>query len=422
MKKRDNRADNNGGGGVARWLNIGGILVDIRKGLRELMVTVGLAAVLELLEADRTALCGPRSQLQQERKASRYGYDSGKLVVGGRKISVRKPRVRSPEGREMPLPAWKEFSDEDPLRSRIMEQILVGVSTRNYGRSLEPLEGERAESVSRSSVSRHFAVATERKLQEFLSRSLERTDFPALMVDGTRMGDHVLVVLLGIDATGRKHVLGLREGSTENEEVCKSMFSDCIARGLKVERARLFVIDGGKGLRRAIRSVFGNWALIQRCRIHKMRNVLEHLPQSKRSWVKAAIAKAWSAGSVAGARRELKGLAQQLKGTHPGAASSLEEGLEETLTIISLGLTGSLAASLCSTNPIENLNGSLKRIVRNVKRWRGGSMALRWAATTLLDAQRNFRRLRGYRQMPELLAALQRAAANSSIDARKQVA
>ena len=149
------------------------------------------------------------------------------------------------------------------------------------------------------------------------------------------------------------------------------MFSDCIARGLKIERARLFVIDGGKGLRKAIRSVFGNWALIQRCRIHKMRNVLEHLPQSKRSWVKAAIAKAWSACSVAAARRELKNLAHQLKGTHPGAASSLEEGLEETLTIISLGLTGNLVASLCSTNPIENLNGSLKRIARNVKRWRG---------------------------------------------------
>ncbi len=415
MKKRDERADNNG---AARWLDIGGILVDIRKGLRELMVTVGLAAVMELLEVERTALCGPRSKLQQERKASRYGYDTGKLVVGGRKISVRKPRVRSSGGKEIPLPAWQELSDEDPLRSRVMEQILVGVSTRNYVRSLEPLEEQPAESVSRSSVSRHFAIATERKLQEFLSRSLERVDFPVLMVDGTRMGDHVLVVLLGIDATGRKHVLGLREGSTENEEVCKSLFSDCIARGLKVERARLFVIDGGKGLRKAIRSVFGNWALIQRCRVHKMRNITEHLPQSKRSWVKAAVAKAWSAGSVAAARRELKSLAHQLKGAHPGAASSLEEGLEETLTIISLGVSGTLRDSLCSTNPIENLNGSMKKIARNVKRWRGGSMAMRWAATTLLESQKSFRRLRGCRQMPELLAALDKVAASSSITGR----
>lgn len=419
MKKRGERADKNGS---VRWLDIGGILVDIRKGLRELMVTVGLAAVMELLEAERTALCGPRSRLQQERKASRYGYDAGKLVVGGRKISVRKPRVRSSAGKEIPLPAWQELSDEDPLRSRVMEQILVGVSTRNYARSLEPLAEEPAESVSRSSVSRHFAVATERKLQEFLSSSLEGVDFPALMVDGTRMGDHVLVLLLGIDATGRKHVLGLREGSTENEEVCKSLFSDCIARGLKVERARLFVIDGGKGLRKAIRSVFGNWALIQRCRIHKMRNVLEHLPQSKRSWVKAAIAKAWSADTVAAARRELKSLAHQLKGTHPGAASSLEEGLEETLTIISLGITGNLADSLCSTNPIENLNGSMKKIARNVKRWRGGLMAVRWAATTLLESQKNFRRLRGCRQMPELLAALDKVASSPSIDGRKKAA
>jgi transposase-like protein len=419
MKKRNERADNNG---TARWLDIGGILVDIRKGLRELMVRVGLAAVMELLEAERTTLCGPRSKLQQERKASRYGYDTGKLVVGGRKISVRKPRVRSSGGKEIPLPAWQELSDEDPLRSRVMEQILVGVSTRNYARSLEPLAEEPGESVSRSSVSRHFAVATERKLAEFLSCSLEGVDFPALMVDGTRMGEHVLVVMLGIDATGRKHVLGLREGSTENEEVCKSLFSDCIARGLKLERARLFVIDGGKGLRKAIRSVFGNWALIQRCRIHKMRNVLEHLPQSKRSWVKAAIAKAWSADNVAAARRQLKSLAHQLKGMHPGAAASLEEGLEETLTIISLGISGTLADSLCSTNPIENLNGSMKKIARNVKRWRGGSMALRWASTILLEAQKNFRRLRGCRQMPELLAALDKVAASPSIDPRKKAA
>lgn len=305
MKKRWERADNNGGGSAARWLDIGGILIDIRKGLRELMITVGLAAVTELLEGERRALCGPRNQPQQERKASRYGYDTGKVVVGGRKISVRKPRVRSSGGGEIPLPAWQELSNEDPLRSRVMEQILVGVSTRNYARSLEPIKAEPAESVSRSSVSRHFAVATERKLQEFLSVSLKGKDFPALMVDGTRMGDHVLVVLLGIDASGRKHVLGLREGSTENEEVCKSLFSDCVARGLKVDRARLFVIDGGKGLRKAIRSVFGNWALIQRCRIHKMRNVLEHLPQSKRSWVKAAITKAWAAGSVVAARRKV---------------------------------------------------------------------------------------------------------------------
>ena len=335
---------------------------------------------------------------------------------------MRKPRVRTTKGGEKQLPVWRQMADEDPLRSRVVEQILVGVSSRNYGRSLEPIEGEPAESVSHSSVSRQFVAATERKVDEFFSRSLQRIDFPALMIDGTRLGDHVLVVLLGIDASGRKHVLGLQEGSTENEEVCKSLFSNCIERGLKVERMRLFVIDGGKGLRKAIRSVFGNWALIARCRVHKMRNVLEHLPASKRCWVKAAIAKAWAVGSLAEAKRQLNSLAHQLKGVHPGAASSLQEGLEETLTIISLGLTGSLAASLCSTNPIENLQGSLKRIARNVKRWRGGSMALRWAATALMEAQHKFRRLRGCRQMPELLAALDKVAASSGIDRSKQVA
>jgi len=230
------------------------------------------------------------------------------------------------------------------------------------------------------------------------------------------------VVALGIDASGAKHVLGLREGTTESEQVCRSLLTDLLDRGLKVERLRLFVIDGGKGLRKAIRSVFGSWALIQRCQVHKMRNVLEHLPESRRAEVKKVIARAWSPDNVEQAQKQLKRLMYEMNGMHPGAASSLAEGLEETLTLLSLAIRGTLARSLTTTNPIENLQGSLKRIARNVKRWRGGSMALRWAGTAFIEAQKKFRRLRGCSNMPQLLAALVAASATSNIANNKQVA
>jgi transposase-like protein len=215
------------------------------------------------------------------------------------------------------------------------------------------------------------------------------------MLDGTGFGDHTLVVALGIDVQGRKEVLGVAEGSTENEAVCRRLLANLVDRGLPAERARLFVIDGGKGLRKAIRGIFGDWALVQRCQFHKIRNVVEHLPKGKRAWVKAAMRKAYASETFAQARSRLLDLARLLA-AHPGAAASLREGLEETLTILRLGSRGALARTLATTNPIENLQGTLKRISRNVKRWRDGGMALRWAVTGLLEARKSFRRVKGY--------------------------
>jgi putative transposase len=302
---------------------------------------------------------------------------------------------------------------EDPMDARTMEQILAGVSTRHYERSLEPLpEGLRQHSVDRSSVSRRFVATAKKHLAERLAESLTGWDFPIVMLDGTALGDHVLVVALGIDNTGEKHVLGLVEGTTENEIVCRHLLADLVDRGLAVERARLFVIDGGKGLRKAVRGVFGAWALVQRCQIHKLRNVIEHLPKSKQAWISASLRKAWEATTVDAARTRILGLARQLEQPHPSAAASLREGLDETLTIILLGLTGALRATLRSTNPIENLNGSLKRLTKRVKRWRGGTMALHWAAAGLLDAERR-------KALPALLDALQKQSPDSTIHERK---
>ena len=212
---------------------------------------------------------------------------------------------------------------------------------------------------------------------------------------------------LGIDRDGKKHVLGVVEGTTESEATCRSLLRDLIERGLPVERCRLWVIDGGKGLRKAIRTTFGDWALIQRCQVHKLRNVLDHLPKNKHTWVRAAIRKAWGSAKENEAKRKLLDLASQLESDHPGAAGSLREGLDDTLTLIGLGVKpGALHRTLCSTNPIENLIGGTKGIARNVKRWRGGRMVLRWSVTGLIEAEKKFRRIRGHRDLPLLIAAL----------------
>lgn len=392
-----------------RHVRLGSVLVRAKQSLREVMLSAGTEVLIAMLEEDREELCGPKHEQSEERENHRYGYDTGALVLGGRKVSVRKPRVRSIEGRagEVELPTWRQYSDEDPLTDRALEQMLVGVTTRKYERSLEPLpEGLESQGTSRSSVSRRFVARTSAQVEAFLARSLTGEDYPVVMIDGTGFGDHLMLVAMGIDSKGEKHVLGVREGTTESEGVCRSLLQELIERGLEVERARLFVIDGGKAIRKAIRDVFGAWALVQRCQEHKRRNVLDHLPKGKRARVSKALRDAWRSESEATARRLLRQLARELEPTHPGAASSLREGLDETLTVLSLGVKGSLARTLVSTNPIENLQGLLKRVVRNVKRWRGGSMALRWAVTGLMEAEKRFRRVKGHREMPQLLAAL----------------
>lgn len=412
-----------GPGRAPRSSRLGGILNGTRRALRELVIGCGLDVFRELLEEDREALCGPRYMPNEKRAAYRHGHDSGQLVLGGRKITLSKPRVRSLEGEEVPLPTWEQMRSEDPLQQRVTEQIVLGVSTRKYARSLEPLpDGVESEGVSRSSVSRHFVVRTQKEVEKFFARSLREVDLPIIMVDGINIDDHVLVVALGIDRSGKKQVLGLAEGSTENQEVCTNLFRSLIERGLDVGRARLFVIDGGKGIRKAIRTTFGSWAYVQRCRVHKMRNVLGCLPDERQASVRAAIHDAWNEPTPEKARGKLRALAARLKAEYPGAAGSLLEGLDETLTILTLGVPEALATILSSTNAIENLLGTLRRISRNVKRWRGGEMAIRWAATAFIAAEKKFRRIRGHRDIPTLIAALERRAGKPRMDNETKVA
>lgn len=399
------------------------VILDARRALRELVLVNGMKVFAEMLEEDRTALCGPRHQPSADRRAYRHGHDEGSLVFGGRKVRLRKPRVRSVAGGEIELDTWRRMSAEDPLRERVVQQILSGVSSRGYEASLEPLPEEiPSRATRRSSVSRRFMARTAEQAKAFLSRSLEGLDLPVILVDGTHLGDHVMLVAMGVDVSGEKHILGVSVGTTENEAVCRSLFRNLIDRGLVVERARLFVIDGGKGLRKAIRTTFGTWAVVQRCQIHKLRNVADHLPEHRQAWVKSAMRQAWKLGTEAKAKHRLEQLAAQLDTEHPDAAASIREGLDETLTVIRLGLGGWLLKTLRSTNPIENLQGTIKRVVRNVKNWRGGSMALRWGVTALVEAQKRFRRVKGHREMPQLVAALEVLVNKNVLDTKEQVA
>ncbi len=379
----------------------------VAEDLFSLVHTVGMHALQQLLEEERAGLCGPRYQHDKERLASRHGTVQGALVLGGRRVRVKRPRVRTADGREVPLPTWERFSLQDPLDKRATEQMLVGVSTRKYARSLEPLPEELdAYGTSKSAVSRRFVKTTAEQVDKFLSRSLSDLSLCAVMLDGVHVGEHVLLLAVGIDTQGNKQVLGVREGATENSVSCRELLVDLRERGLCTERSLLFVLDGGKALRKAVLEVFGKRALLQRCRVHKQRNVLEQLPKELHPSVRHTMQQAYASLDAKRAKKQLENLARSLQADHPSAAASLREGLDETLTVTRLGLPDALVRTLMSTNLIENLIGSVRKLSARVQHWRDGQMALRWTCATAIDAAKRFHRIKGHKGIPKLLKAL----------------
>ncbi len=382
-------------------------LEDSRSAFFGLCVEAGRSVLEAMMEADRTATCGPKGRHDAERNAVRGGSAPSAVTLGGRRISLRRPRARTVEGKEVELPSFVFAADRDPLDEHTLEAIAAGVSSRKYRRTLEELPaGVQESSASKSAVSRRFVVLTEKRMRKWMARPLDDLDLRVVMIDGKVFRKHCLLIALGLDSEGRKHVLGIREGTTENAAVAKALLADLIGRGLPAERAMLFAVDGARALRKAITDTYGELGLVQRCQEHKRRNVLDHLPDHVHGHVGRALAQAWQAKSVSVAKRQLEHLATSLEKEHPGAAASVREGLEETLTLIGLGIDGALYQTLRTTNPIENLNGSVARYTRNVKRWRGGLMIQRWVSAALLEAQQRFRRVRGYKQMPLLIAQL----------------
>ena len=375
--------------------------------LFEFLIEAGMRKLATLLEEERSIACGRRYEHQPERVAYRFGHAPGELTLGGRRVAVRRPRARTMDGREVLLPSWQRFAHEDPLDARALEQMVVGVSTRKYGRSLEAVPPTVAvRGTSKSAVSRRFVAATEEQLEVFLKRPLNEIDLLVLMIDGVYFAEHVILVAVGIATDGKKHVLGTWEGATESAASCRELLSNLIARGLDVERELLVVIDGSKALAKAVRETLGRRTKIQRCQVHKKRNVLEQLPESMRVSVGHKISAAYRCGDVDQARRILHQLVRHLDASHPGAAASLREGLDETLTVMGLELPRALERTLSTTNVIENFMGTARRVSRNVKRWRGGSMMLRWIAAAAIEGERGFHRVRGHVGLAKLTQAL----------------
>jgi putative transposase len=398
-----------------RPLGVAGVLIDVQHAFQGLCLRAGLAVMQQLMEEDRTELCGPKGVPDAARRAVRGGTTPTSIVFGGQRLAIERPRVRHLEYGELALPSYEWAADTDPLNAATLSAIAAGVSTRRYGSTQpqvpEELQAAAGPATSKSAVSRRFVSLSAQQVLQWLKASIAELDIPVVMIDGIYLGDSVILVALGIDAHGNKHVLGLHEGSTENARVVKALLRQLIDRGLHADRARLWVIDGGKALRSAIFETFGKLALVQRCQEHKRRNVLEHLPEAKQRGTSRAMRDAWDGASEKTALRRLHNLASVLDSDHPGAAASLREGLAETLTLQRLGITGALYRTLRTTNPIENLNGSIARYSRNVQRWKDGTMVLRWVASALHDAQRQFRRLRGCHDMNTLLVALNKHAA-----------
>ena len=396
------------------------IAADMREGLLALAVGAGLQVMAQLMEADVTAACGPRGKHDPDRTATRHGTEAGSVTLGGRRVPVARPRVRTADGsEEVAVPAYELFNGTELLGKMAMERMLAGLSTRRYPTGLEPV-GETVEeassSTSKSAVSRRFVAMTETALADLLGKDLSGLDLVALMIDGVYFAEHLCVVALGIDIDGTKHPLGLVEGSTENTTVVKALLTGLRERGLDTTRPILAVLDGAKALAAGVTEVFDH-PVVARCQIHKLRNVRDHLPENMRGPVTKRMRKAYHADSALEAEALLVALAKELDKTHPGAAGSLREGMAETLTVLRLDIPPTLARTLRSTNAIESMISISRDHARNVKRWRDGQMAMRWCAAGMVEASKQFRRVNGHLHLPVLRAALERHVNAQSVGA-----
>jgi putative transposase len=390
---------------------VGKAMEEVAASFDRFCLAAGIEALGEMMEKDAVQACGSRHSRAETRRGYRWGRTRGKIGFHAGKIDVERPRVRDFAGRELVLPSWERAMGEDWLGKWAMNLMLLNVSTRKFRRAVRLPEGDvpapAGSGVSKSAASRHFVALSAARLREWLAADLSGLDLLVVQIDGIHISEHlVLVAAIGIDAQGIKHPLALIEGATENTAVAQALIDDLIARGLDPAVPRLFIIDGSKALSRAIRRSFGRHTAIQRCQIHKARNIMERLPKPLHASVRRALRQAWELNDAAKAERLIRNLARRLEREAPGVSGSLLEGLDEILTVTRLGLPAELRRSLACTNIIENMMGTVRRISRNVKCWSSASMALRWTAAAMLEARKGFRRLKAYKQLPMLRAAL----------------
>lgn len=379
----------------------------------------GVAALQTMMEQDATHLCGARYVHKDGCNGHRWGRAEGNIGFHGGKVSIDRPRVRARGGQEMALPSWETAQAEDWLGRWALNLMLINVSTRRFGRAVRLPEGDIPASdgagVSKSAVSRRFVALSAVRMSEWMAADLSKLDLIVIQIDGIQIEtDLVLLAAVGIDGDGVKHPLGVLEGASENAAVAQALLDNLIERGLDPKICRLFIIDGAKALRKAIRKTFGKHTPVQRCQIHKGRNILERLPKHLHASVRQTLRQAWELDDAEKAERLIRNLARRLEQMAPGVSASILEGIDELLTVIRLGLPIELRRSLACTNIIENMMGSIRRVCRNVKRWRDASMALRWTGAAMLEAAKGFRRLKAHRQLPVLRSALAKLQAQHS--------
>ena len=376
----------------------------LQEGVGHLLREAGLALMNLVMEEEVRQLAGERHQQHVGRRTHRWGKEAGYCVVDGQKVPIRRTRLRNQQNREQRLGSYELFQRSAPLERSVWDTMMRGLSTRNYGAVVQQFQ--QAYGIEKSAVSENFVEASREKLRELLERPLSELRLCVVLIDGTPFRDRQMIVALGIGWDGCKTVLGLREGATENATVVSELPSDLAGRGLDFSVPRLYVLDGSKALAAAVRRHVGQATCIQRCQVHKRRNVLDHLPEEHRQTVKRKLQNAYGMTEYADAKRALEKLHRELMDLNPSAARSLGEGMEETLTVHRLGVPEKLRRSLASTNVIESAFSIVETVCRNVKRWSPGDQIERWVGSGLLVAERQFRKVRGFREIPLLLASL----------------
>ncbi|MBI1738477.1 MAG: IS256 family transposase [Acidobacteria bacterium] len=377
----------------------------LHKGVGELIRQAGLQLMDRVMQEEVRQLVGERSQRQPERTASRWGSELGYCVVMGQKVAIPRPRVRTTDDQEVRLGSYEMFHRGEPLTETVWAKLMLGLSTRKYGQAIR--EFTEAYGLEKSAVSEHFIEASRAKLQEMMERRLDKTRLCALLIDATPFAGQQIVAALGIHEDGRKTILGIRQGATENATVVGELLGDLANRGLDFTQPRLYVLDGGKALAVAVKKYAGESAAIQRCQVHKRRNVLDHLTDEYKAAVATKLNAAYALEDYAAAKQSLNALHRELMELNPSAARSLGEGLEETLTVHRLHLPMQLRKSLASTNVIESAFSIVEQVCKNVKRWHGGDQRERWVGSGLLVAEKRFRRVQGYKQIPALIKELE---------------
>ena len=371
-------------------------------------LTAGLSALSEMMEQDARELSGPRYGHRDGKPGYRWGKTQGRVGFHGGKVAVDRPRVRGRDGREMALPSWEAAQSEDLLGRWAMNLMLINVSTRRFARAVRLPDGDlpsaKGDGVSKSAVSRRFVALSAAQLKTWMEADLSKLGLLVIQIDGIHIDqDLVLLAAVGIDAEGNKHPLGVMEGATENAAVVQALLDNLLDRGLDPGVCRLFIVDGAKALRKAIRRTFGKHTPIQRCQIHKGRNIMERLPKHLHAPVRRTLRQAWEMDDAGKAEQLIRNLARRLEQEAPGVSETILEGIDEILTVVRLKLPPQLRRSLACTNIIENMMGTVRRVCRNVKHWRNAAMALRWTGAGMQEAAKGFRRLKAHKQLPPIL-------------------